>query len=67
MKRNRTTVNKEGEGVLEKNTLARFYDPDGVRSDIIDQIVAMKDKPLAIRVGSRQVTCNGPSVNTAAP
>ena len=44
-----------------------FYDPDGVRLDIIDQIVAMKDQPLAIKVRSRRVTNNGPSVTPVAP
>ncbi len=44
-----------------------FYDPDGVRLDIVDQIVSIKDKPLAIKVGSREVISNGPSVSHVEP
>ena len=44
-----------------------FYDPDGVRLDIIDQIVSMKEETLVIKVGARQVTNNGPSVSPVEP
>ncbi len=44
-----------------------LYDPDGVRLDIIDQIVNIKEKPLVIKVGSRQVTNNGPFISPVEP
>jgi len=44
-----------------------FYDPDSVRLDIVDQILNMKDKPLVIKVGSRQVTSSGPVVSHVEP
>ena len=44
-----------------------FYDPDGVRLDIVDQIVSIQDKPLVIKVGSRQVTSSGPLVSHVEP
>jgi len=44
-----------------------FYDPDDLRLDIIDQVVNIKEKPLVIKVGSRQVISNGPIVSHVAP
>ncbi len=44
-----------------------LYDPDRVRLDIIDQIVNIKEKLLAIKVGSRQVTNNAPFVSPVEP
>jgi hypothetical protein len=44
-----------------------FYDPHGLRLDIIDKLVSIEDKPLAIKVGSRQVTSNGPFVSAVEP
>ena len=36
-----------------------FYDPNGVRMDIIEQIVNIRDHPLEIKVGSTQVVSSG--------
>ena len=44
-----------------------FYDPDGLRLDIVDQIVRIKEKPLEIKIGARQVTSNGPLVSHVEP
>jgi hypothetical protein len=44
-----------------------FYDPDGLRLDIVDQVVNMKAKPIVIKVGSRQATNNGPVVSPVEP
>ena len=44
-----------------------FYDPAGLRLDIIDQIASIKEKILIIKVGSRQVTNSGPLVSSVEP
>jgi len=44
-----------------------FYDPEGVRLDIVDQIERIKEKPLVIKVGSRHVTSSGPLVSHVEP
>jgi len=44
-----------------------FYDPDGLRLDIVDQIESIKDEPLVIKVGSREVSNNAPSVSHVGP
>ena len=33
-----------------------FYDPEGLRMDIIEQIVNIRDHPIRIRVDAREVT-----------
>jgi len=44
-----------------------FYDPDGLRLDIVDQIVNIKEKPLVIKAGLREVISNGPFVSSVEP
>ena len=44
-----------------------FYDPAGLRLDIIDQIMNAKEKPLEIKVGSRQVANNGTFLSAVEP
>ena len=50
--------------------LDQIADPDEVIPrvlDIVDQIVSIQDKPLVIKVGSRQVTSSGPLVSHVEP
>ena len=44
-----------------------FYDPEGVRLDIIEQIVNIRDNPIEIKIGSRQVTSGGGIVTLVEP
>ena len=44
-----------------------FYDPNVLRLDIVDQIMSMQDKPIEIKVGSRQIVSDGPVVSHIEP
>jgi hypothetical protein len=44
-----------------------FYDPDGLRLDIIDQLMNMKEEPLVIKVGCRQATNKGILLSAVEP